>query len=177
MSRSGLRSPSPRRAGGGRATAGIVVAATLTAAGLAHGRRAHAQLLPGAAPNFGAVVLEPDFAPDPQSVAVVAGGPIDAHEVAGGDCKGFVSAEPDVVLDVREPLAWLRIYVTSPADTTLVIQREDGSFLCSDDAFGLAPAIDTAVAPGRYAIRIGSYRPDTPARANLWFTHTPEHHP
>ena len=47
-------------------------------------------------PNYGAGELVAGFEPDPQSLAVEAGGSIDVSAYLGGECAGFVTEAPDL---------------------------------------------------------------------------------
>lgn len=109
-----------------------------------------------APPRAGTVTLRPGFVPDPHAVAGTAGGAIDANGFAP-TCAGFVRAEPDHALVLRGSEPWLRIYVSSAVDTTLVVRRPDGTWLCDDDAFGRNPAVEGAFPAGRYLIWVGTY--------------------
>ncbi len=53
-------------------------------------------------PNFGSEDLTSGFTPDPFSVEVTSGGPIDASYL-GGDCRGFATAAPGSGATSREP--------------------------------------------------------------------------
>lgn len=107
-------------------------------------------------PRGGTLTLAPGFLPDPQRVTGTTAGEIDAATLSPS-CSGFVGRAPDHVLVLRAPEAWLRVFVSAASDTTLVIQRPDGSWSCNDDAFGRNPAVEGAFAAGRYAIYVGSY--------------------
>lgn len=151
------------------------LAAVLSVAG--YGADAVAQLNWAGRPNYGTVTLRPGFLPDPRNVSVVSGGSMDASAVAGPHCHGYITPQPDVVLNLQGTSRWFRVYVTSSSDTTLVIRRPDGVIQCADDTFGLNPAIEGTFPAGRYAIWVGSYRAGENARATLSFTELQSNHP
>lgn len=136
---------------------------------------------PGAAlaqpSNFGAVGLGPGFQPDPTVVAGRSGGQIDASTM-GGNCRGWISANPDHILHVNGRIGWLRIFAEAMGggrgrhdnDTTLVIQTPNGRMMCDDDTYGLNPAIEGRFHAGTYRIWIGSYSRGDNSRYQLHFT-------
>ena len=120
-------------------------------------------------PNFGTVNLRSGFIPDPRIVPVVSGGNIAASRIRG-DCRGFISASPDVRVVYANGRLPLIISVDSSADTTLVVNGPDGRYRCDDDGGvnGLNPSIryDRPQA-GRYEIWVGSYRSGENSRARV----------
>jgi hypothetical protein len=114
------------------------------------------------APNYGTVTLSKGFTPDPHRVNVLAGGSIDASRLGNG-CTGMIANAPDVRLQWTNTGANtlpLSISVSSTADTTLVINLPDGSWVCDDDSGnnGLNPAVTLANPPsGQYDIWIGTF--------------------
>ena len=122
----------------------------------------------------GDLTLAPFFSPDPQTLEYIAGGPVDAAETYGFDpsgelCAGFVALTPDHVLTL-EPgsssmgsFGYLRVYVESDTDTTLVIERVGtDEVLCNDDTAGTNPQIEVDDWPfGDYNIYVGTFSPET----------------
>lgn len=134
----------------------------------------------GRTANFGRRELAPGFVPDPVSVAVTSGGNIDASTLSlGPDCVGFVTRQPDFILNLTGTSNDLRFYVTAGSDTTLVINGADGRWHCNDDSFGgTNPTVDIDRAgPGQYDVWIGSYRSNDPARGQLHITEVRSNHP
>lgn len=130
-------------------------------------------LNPGAEPNFGARELAPGFAP--VAIDVVSGGSVPAMEsVAGASCRGHVSPQPDFNFTLSGDQPQLRVFVdhaANNADTTLVMQMADGSYLCNDDTNGSNPQIDVPVATaGVVHVWVGSYSDGVQARARLNIT-------
>ncbi len=76
----------------------------------------------------GTISLAPGFMPDPWMSTGAAGGPI-AASTMNSDCRGYITAEPSAVLNATGAFTNLRILASSSADTTLVVQRADGTFL------------------------------------------------
>lgn len=118
-----------------------------------------APAVPGAAPTAvagGTVTLAPGFLPDPQTSTGVAGGPVAANTMSP-ECRGHIPAQPSLVLNATGAFANLRILASSSADTTLVVQRADGTFLCNDDSDGLNPVVQGAFGPGQHRIWVGTW--------------------
>jgi hypothetical protein len=129
-----------------------------------------------AAPGNGTRTLSPGFIPDPMQVSGTARGAVDASTLAP-TCSGFVGAAPDLALVLRGNEPWLRVYVSSPLDTTLVVRRPDGSFLCDDDTYGRHPSVEGAFPPGRYLVWVGTYHAGQTATYTLSVTEVRSNHP
>jgi hypothetical protein len=84
--------------------------------------------------TYGDIVLERGFAPNPHTIELSAGGAEDADGLGRG-CIGKVANAPDVQLDWRARGS-LTLAVSSAADTSLVVNTPDGSWLCDDDSGG-----------------------------------------
>ncbi|WP_284734549.1 hypothetical protein [Sphingosinicella terrae] len=113
-----------------------------------------------ASPNYGTVTLRGGSAPDPHRVALQAGGDIDAAARIDQRCVGFISNAPDLRVHYVAGGAPLVLSVTSPADTTLVVNAPDGRWHCNDDGAGagLNPVLRIErPASGRYEIWVGRY--------------------
>lgn len=119
-----------------------------------------------ATPLYGSPELTSGFMPDPQVIAVTAGG-ADLPSTIGApeECLGRITAaQPDVRLTFTpgEEGLPLRFFVLSETDTTLIINAADGSWHCNDDGAdensGLNPVIqfDTPSA-GQYDVWIGVF--------------------
>jgi hypothetical protein len=103
--------------------------------------------------------LTAGFTPDPFTTVLAAGGPIDAGTV-DGVCNGFIASEPDFELNYTSGDWPLRIYVTSDADTTLLMRTPSGEIMCNDDFDGLNPSLSlSAPSSGIYEVYIGTYSP------------------
>jgi hypothetical protein len=126
------------------------------------------------ASNFGSTDLTAGFTPDPFSVDIVSGGPIDVSYV-GDDCNGFATAASDYdVTYTAGGQDLLRFYFVAETadDTTLIVNAPDGSWHCNDDAPGtIDPMIDfDDPADGRYDIWIGSYESGNEIAGTLYVT-------
>lgn len=123
------------------------------------------------APRYGTVVLNARFTPDPHSVSLVAGGSV---RTSRAGCRAYVADAPDIVLDYRATVYALNIYVQSSVDTTLLVNRPDGTWMCDDDGGnGNNPLISfPAPMPGEYAIYVGTFRSST-ASATLYISELP----
>ena len=154
---------------------GLVIACAALAAMLAPASDGSAQVLRigGASANFGLHSLIGGFLPDPAQYNVVSGGNIDASGLGlAPNCRGYVTAQPDVIVRYENPASFLRFFVRAPGDTTLVINDGAGHWWCSDDEGGsLNPMIDmTRPARGQYDVWIGSYRSGETIRGTLYVT-------
>lgn len=109
-----------------------------------------------AAQTNGTVTLTPGFVPDPQRLAGVSGGPVQAQTV-NPTCRGWIPQQPQHAINVPSGMQFLRTFVEAPSDTTLVIRAPNGQFFCNDDTYGTNPAIDAAYGPGTYLVWVGSY--------------------
>jgi hypothetical protein len=121
-------------------------------------------------PNYGSTTLRAGFRPDPFSLALVSGGAVSVNYLGGG-CTGYASSAPDFSLNLDGAAQFLRFYVQSADDTTLVINTPDGAWQCNDDTFASNPAVDlTNAVAGRYDIWVGSFNSSTNANAQLFIT-------
>ena len=125
------------------------------------------------ASNFGSTDLSAGFVPDPYSMDLVSGGPVDVSYL-GDDCRGYATAASDYdVTYTSGAQDLLRFYfVADTEDTTLVINAPDGSWHCNDDAPGtIDPMIDFAnPETGRYDIWVGSYQAGAENSGTLFVT-------
>lgn len=117
---------------------------------------------PYAPANFGEIYLTAGFLPDPHTVLMTAGGPIDATNQAQGlpaGCRGFVTDAPDYKLNYTPEGYSLYISALSEGDTTLIINDPNGNWLCDDDAGDGNNPLITIAGPiaGRYDIWVGTY--------------------
>jgi hypothetical protein len=93
---------------------------------------------------------------------VLAGGPLDAAELLGKGCVGFVTVAPTVRIHVPPsdqpgPFLWAR--GDSADDTTLIVRDPAGNWACADDNTQTANAllrISRPPLPGIYEVWIGS---------------------
>lgn len=122
-----------------------------------------------AAPLYGTLNLNAGFMPDPAVMAVTAGGGTPAYDTnirtaSGGNCYGSINTSaPDVRVQYSGG-SFLRFYVQSSTDTTLLINAPDGTWHCVDDSVGLNPMIDFAGGPaGQYDVFVGTYSGGTSA--------------
>lgn len=112
-------------------------------------------------PAYGTVELAAGFAPDPHTLQIAAGGAFDASQL-GGMCVGWVAQAPDYRVNWTAGSGQLPLIfsVASDADTTLVINAADGSWICDDDGGneGMNPSVSIQNAPsGQYDIWVGTY--------------------
>ena len=109
-------------------------------------------------PTYGDVNLDEGFLPDPHEVSLIAGGDI---EVAVGSCSyGYVAEPPDVdFYYTTSGSSNLYVYVNAAEDTTLLVNRPDGSWVCNDDDLGDGNPVVVipSAADGLYDIWVGTY--------------------
>jgi hypothetical protein len=120
-----------------------------------------ADLNPAAPSSFGRSELVSGFDPDPMTVSLQAGGPVDVFEAVGQECRGFAAAAPDYRLDYQAGNLDLYISASSDSDATLIVYGPDGNWMCDDDgAEGLNPGLhmDSPLS-GTYLIWVGTYNP------------------
>jgi hypothetical protein len=129
-------------------------------------------------PNYGSADLASGFTPDPFSVAVVSGNAegstvdVSALNISGDfSCRGYATVSPDFIVNWGGGAGALRIFYEADADSTLIIQQPDGSFVCNDDFSGLDPLVDIATPQaGEYVIWVGSYVEGNNAAGTLYVT-------
>jgi serine protease Do len=136
--------------------------------------------LGGSASNFGRGALRGQFMPDPFTIQFASGGPLDASTLGlGAGCRGFVTRQPDYILDYTSPASFLRMYFVGGGDTTLIVNDAASRWHCNDDSHGgLNPTIDISrPAGGQYDIWVGSYRANENVRGTLHVTELRTRHP
>lgn len=110
--------------------------------------------------TFGRTSLSPGFSPDPYTVSVTSGGSVDTSLVDDLPfaCTGYVTSQPDFILDYASGGTLLHVYVEGDGDTALIINGPDGSWHCNDDTNGVDPRV-TFKAPqaGQYDIWVASF--------------------
>lgn len=110
-------------------------------------------------PAYGVLDLAGGFTPDPHTVAIDAGGTINAN-VLGEQCLGWIARAPDYRVNWTSGSLPLIFSVAAESDTTLVINDAEGNWVCDDDGGneGLNPAITFATpASGQYDVWVGTY--------------------
>ena len=110
----------------------------------------------GGAAATGAVTLSTGFMPDPQTATGHAGGPTPGSTF-GTECRGFVPTVPSHVLVTSTPFVNLRVLVNAASDTTLIIQRSDGTVVCTDDDEGVNPVVQGPFPAGAHNVYVGTY--------------------
>ena len=125
-----------------------------------------------AAPSFGSVDLATDFLPDPFSVEIVSGGPVDVGYIDG--CAGYAAAPPDFRLSWGGSNTTLRFFFVADnpdADTTLIVSDANATWNCSDDFWGYNPNVDLYPASdGVIDIWVGSIYPGDNVSGMLYIT-------
>lgn len=115
-------------------------------------------------PTFGAVKLTANFQPDPHSVDVVSGGPIQTNL---GGVNAFVAKNPDYRIVYTAGQFPLTFHVMSTAKTTLLINLPNGQWIANGDA---NPSVRLAAPPsGQYDVYVGSTTKEG-AKARLHIT-------
>lgn len=110
-------------------------------------------------PNYGSIDLQPGFTPDPHLVSLRAGGNIDASDISGASCSGYITNAPDFRLNWGGKGSLdLKLSVVSNSDTTLVVNGPNGEWYCDDDSGDETnPSLTLRSARGQYDIWIGTF--------------------
>ena len=130
-------------------------------------------------PNFGSTSLTSGFSPDPFTVGITSGGPVNVSYLGGG-CAGYASTSPDYSVNYTSgSFPMLRFYFIGSGDTTMIINTPGANYVCVDDSFGtLNPTIDfNSPSSGRYDVWIGSYQSGTNISGTLYVTEVTSNHP
>lgn len=107
--------------------------------------------------NAQAIALNTGFQPGARAAQGMSGGPFPGQNV-NSTCRGYIGAQPQHVVMTRSGFGFLRMFVVSQGDTTLVVRAQNGMVYCNDDHFGLNPSLDMqGLPPGRYDVFVGSY--------------------
>lgn len=112
-----------------------------------------------ASPLYGSISLNAGFVTDPRRQSLTAGGATDAGRLGyGSGCVGYVATSPDFRVDYSAGMMPLNFYVTSNADTTLLVNAPNGRWYCNDDFDGVNPAVQFGQPmSGRYDIWVGTF--------------------
>jgi hypothetical protein len=135
-------------------------------------------LQPDAEPVYRTVSLAPGFGPTRGRLAVDATGRIDVGRTAlawmDRGCRGFVTRAPSARLDWAGGGEAVHVYVEGEGDTTLLVRKPDGEWVCNDDDVGLsAGLILNPAAAGAYDIYVGAYGEEGAGSATLVISETP----
>jgi hypothetical protein len=139
------------------------------------------QLDPTLTPVYGSRSLSPSFYPDPSTVSVSAGGPINVDYLGGG-CQGFTTQAPSYRFTYAggSPTL-LRFYNigSAEADTVMVVRGPSGAYQCADDSFGTVhPTIDfNDPAAGTYDVWVGGFTAGSSIPSSLKATKNSTSHP
>lgn len=116
--------------------------------------------------------LPRSFLPDPQSDEGRAGGSIGVGMIGGG-CRGRVEAQPNHVLELRDPFDYFRIELEAEEGTTsLVVRTPSGAFLCSAPDEGPPRVAREEWMAGRYRIWVGSRRREETPEYRIVYSET-----
>jgi hypothetical protein len=108
--------------------------------------------------TYGSRTLNSGFTPDPYTVNVTSGGPLQAASIVSG-CTGTIARAPDFELTYTAGNLPLIFRTVASTDTTLVINAPNGSWFCDDDSAGQTNAEVRFSNPqtGLYDVWVGSY--------------------
>jgi hypothetical protein len=130
-------------------------------------------------PVYGSTALTSGFVPDPFTVGVTSGGPIDVSYL-GGRCIGFATSAPSFSVNYTSGVfPVLRFYFIGSGDTAMIVNAPSGSLFCVDDSFGtLNPTIDfNSPSSGRYDVWIASFSCGAAIGGTLYVTENTGNHP
>lgn len=128
---------------------------------------------------YGSTALWSGFLPDPFSVGVTAGGPVNSSYL-GGSCYGYTTSAPTFSVNYTNgAFPTLRFYFIGSGDATMIINSPSDSYSCVDDSFGtLNPTIDfNSPQSGRYDIWVASYVEGASISGTLFVTESTGNHP
>jgi hypothetical protein len=127
--------------------------------------------------------LESGFEPDPYSVAIISGGPINVAYLENG-CVGYAEPNPDFEVQYTAGAqTLLRFYFvadTPGEDATLIINDPVSGWHCNDDFSDSThdPSIDfSPPLSGYYDIWVGSYSSGDFVAGTLYITELSSNHP
>jgi len=146
----------------------VVCLGVALVSGYFYGDRAQAQDF-NAKATYGMVKLKSGFLPDPYKKELIAGGTIQTDK---GGVKAWIANAPDFRLHYEAGRFPLTIHVESDADTTLLNNLPDGTWVAHDDQApgNLNPLLKfEKPQSGRYEIWVGTFGKDT-AKARLFIT-------
>lgn len=127
-------------------------------------------------PLFGRMIVGGNFMT--RAVRGRNGGALGSQGIHGqGVCRGFFQGPPSHVVALTQPQSFLRMYVMSAADSTLIVRRPDGQVLCNDDTYQLNPGIEGSFPAGLYQVWVGTYRENESRPYALTVTVDPSQHP
>ncbi|MEQ1856061.1 MAG: hypothetical protein ABL963_06315 [Longimicrobiales bacterium] len=129
--------------------------------------------LPAAAQQPQLLTLQSGFTPDPQTMAIKAGGNI---EVAEGSCDyGYIAESGAMGLEFEAGVLDLYFYVESDIDTMLLVQTPSQEMLCDDDGNGnLNPLVHVEEPEsGVYVVFVGGYTQNEYRDATLHISELP----
>ncbi|MCW5716021.1 MAG: hypothetical protein KIT43_16025 [Bauldia sp.] len=103
--------------------------------------------------------LSAGFMPDPYVTEVVLAGNNVDGTVFGGNCRGWISDQPDFYLTYSAGTGALIFQTDATTDTTLIVQDPRGGRFCDDDGAGFPNARVEIASPmsGVYQVWIGTY--------------------
>lgn len=98
----------------------------------------------------------PGFTPDPMlRTGITAGGPVDANRF-DDRCRGWIAAQPDVLVRASRPFAELVVMAASSDDITLLVVGPDGEARCGDDDDGTHPVVRGFFEAGTHRVWVGA---------------------
>jgi hypothetical protein len=111
-------------------------------------------------PTSGRIAIHGSLRRAEARTARIANATQNASSVRGnGTCRGWIAEAPSFVVTIDQPQPFLRLFLNSAADTTLVVQYPDGHAECSDDSYGtLQPSVEGQFPAGTYYVWAGIYR-------------------
>lgn len=150
-------------------TGALAVVLSMAVAAPAHAQR----LSTNGDGTFGRVSLNTDFQPDPYSVSVTAGGPVDASTL-GQDCVGSLPQRASFTLNYRAgDTLPLIISAVSQGDAVIAVRAPNGAWSCNDDTDELNPAVRwDSPRSGRYQIFVGNLDATATIPAVLYVSET-----
>lgn len=139
-------------------------------------------LNPNLGPVYGSASLQAGFSPDPYTVRITAGGPVDVRSspLYSSGCVGWATEAPNYQVNYSGSSSRLRFFfiASDRGDSTMNVLAPNGTWYCNDDS-GFPdrnnnyynPLVDIANPPaGTYLIWVGSYSSNNDHPGTLYIT-------
>lgn len=132
-------------------------------------------VLAGSSAIAGIHPLRAGGTPDPFSIAVRPVGALRAQDLRlGPGCRGFVTAQPDLIVRFSGATGLLRFFARSTEDVTLLVHDPSGRLRCNDDVLpgrSTNPMVDVyQPRPGQYDVWVGTRAPDARPSVTVFVT-------
>lgn len=117
--------------------------------------------------------LSASFTPDPFQLPLRTHGALHVAPMRiGAGCRGYTDAQPSAIIRFSGAGSFLRFFVRSETDVTLIVHDPNGRFFCNDDAVpgrNHQPMVDLyQPRSGQYDVWVGTHEPNQEVPATLF---------